>query len=187
MPRAKLIAGALALGFLAAGCQQANTALDRTIGPGASTSSLTPADAEFVLRAADSSNAEIALGELAQQNASSASVKEFGADMVTSHTRLNEMLASVATARGLTPPTTPTAPAQAVAAALGTRTGTAFDRAYLEQQVASHDMTRALFRHAARNADEASIRTFAQRHVSEIEEHLERAERLQRSTTVASN
>ncbi len=185
MSRAKLIASTLALGLVAAGCQQTSTAIDRTIGPGASTSSLTPADAEFVLRAADSSNAEIALGELAQENAQSASVKEFGRDMIASHTRLNQQLTQVATRNGLTPPTTPTAPAAAVAAALGTRTGAAFDRAYLAQQVASHDMTLALFRHAARNADDEAIREFAQRHMEEIEEHMEQAESLERA--VASN
>lgn len=187
MLRARRIAGTLALTLLAAACQQTTAALDRTVGPGATTTSLAPADTEFVLRAAESSTAEIALGELAQTNAGSASVREFGADMVTSHTRLNEMLSGVAGARGLTPSTAVAAPSHAVAAALGTRTGAAFDRAYLTQQVAAHDMTLALFRHAARNADDATIRDFAQDHAGEVEEHMERAQRLLSSTTVAAN
>lgn len=185
MPRAKLAASMLVLGLFVAGCEQTNRAIDRTIGPGASTSSLTPADAEFVLRAADSSNAEIALGQLAQEKAQSAAVREFGQDMVTSHTRLNQELTQVATQNGLTPPTTPTAPSTAVATALGTRTGAAFDRAYLTQQVAAHDMTLALFRHAAQNAENTAIRSFAQRHADEIEEHLERAQSLLRAVSTS--
>jgi putative membrane protein len=39
---------------------------------------LSPADTEFALRAASGSNAEISLGELAQKNAASPAVKEFG-------------------------------------------------------------------------------------------------------------
>lgn len=184
MLQAKPIVAILVLALLAAGCQRASSALDRTIGPGASTSTLTPADAEFVLRAADSSNAEIALGELAQQNAGSAAVKAFAREMVTEHTRLNEELTAMATREGLSPPTTPTAPAAAVAAALDTRTGAAFDRAYLTEQIAAHDMTLALFRHAAENAEDSSIQSFARSHADEIEEHMEEAQRLLRSVAV---
>jgi putative membrane protein len=185
MPEAKLIVTVLALTLVAA-CQQASSAIDRTVGPGASTSTLTPADAEFVLRAADSSNAEIALGELAQENAGSPAVKAFAREMVAEHTRLNEELTAIATREGLSPPSTPTAPAAAVAAALDTRTGAAFDRAYLTQQIAAHDLTLALFRHAAENAEDASVQSFARAHADEIEEHMEEAERLLRGVAVGT-
>lgn len=62
-------------------------------------------------------------------------------------------------------------------------TGAASDRAYLTEQVAAHDLTLALFRHAARNAEDDALRSFAQRHADEVAEHMQRAERLLRATT----
>ena len=178
------LAGVAIVLALVAGCQQASkqvsTAVDRTVGPGASTSSLSPADAEFVLRVADGGNAEIARGELAQTNAASADVKRFGQRMIEEHTRLNQELASLAEQRGLSAPKMPSTIDQSVAAALGTRTGAAFDRAYLAEQVAAHQMTLALFRNAAANADDAALRSFAQNHTKTIQQHLEQAQALVR-------
>jgi putative membrane protein len=180
MPSPKLAVAALALGLLAAGCQQAGTAIDRSIGPGATATTLSPADTEFALRAASGSNAEISLGELAQKNAASPAVKEFGQRMIADHRRLNQELTTIVGARGLTPPSTPSEPEVAAAAALSQRTGAAFDRAYLEEQVAAHELTLTLFRHAARNAGDPSLRSFAAREAGTIEEHLEEAQSLLR-------
>jgi putative membrane protein len=178
------LAGTMVVLALLPGCQQASrhvsTAVDRTVGSGASTSSLSPADAEFVLRVADGSNAEIALGELAQTNAASAEVKRFGQRMIEEHTRLNQELASLAELRGLSVPKLPSSIDQSVAAALGTRTGAAFDRAYLDEQVAAHQMTLSLFRHAAENADDQALRAFAQSHVRTIQQHINEAQTLAR-------
>ena len=183
MSHRKLAAATVALTLLA-GCQQASkqvsTVVDKTVGAGASTSSLSPADAEFVLRVADGGNAELALGELAQTNAASAAVKEFGRRMVEEHTRLNQELASLAEQRGLSAPTLPSSINQSVAAALGTRTGAAFDRAYLDEQAAAHQMTLTLFRNAADNADDQALRAFARSHVGIIQQHLDRAQTLSR-------
>jgi putative membrane protein len=159
MPSPKLAVAALALGLLAAGCQQAGTAIDRTIGPGATATTLSPADTEFALRAASGSNAEISLGELAQKNAASPAVKEFGQRMIADHRRLNQELTTIVGARGLTPPSTPSEPEVAAAAALSQRTGAAFDRA---------------------NAGDPSLRSFAAREAGTIEEHLEEAQSLLR-------
>ena len=183
MSHRKLAAATVALALLA-GCQQASkqvsTVVDKTVGSGASTSSLSPADAEFVLRVADGGNAELALGELAQTNAASAEVKKFGQRMIEEHTRLNQELASLAEQRGLSAPKMPSSIDQSVAAALGTRTGAAFDRAYLDEQIAAHQMTLTLFRHAAENADDQALRAFAQNHVKTIQQHLNQAQTLRR-------
>lgn len=180
------LAAALALGLLAAGCQQVTTAMDKTIGAGASTSSLSPADAEFALRTAYNGNAEVALGELAQTNAASAQVKAFAQKMIQDHTRLNQDLGMIVRQRGLTPPTGTTAPDQAVAAALGTRTGPAFDQAYIAQQIGAHQMTLALFEHAGQHADDPAVRSFARRESDTIREHLREAQSLQRQVRAGS-
>jgi putative membrane protein len=181
------LAAVLVLGLLAAGCQEVTRAMDKTIGAGASTSSLTPADAEFALRAAYGGSAEVTLGELAQTNAASSEVKAFGQKMIQDHTRLNQDLGTIVRQRGLTPPTGTTAPDQAVAAALGTRMGTAFDQAYLAQQVGAHEMTLALFQHAAQNAEDPAVRSFARRESDTIREHLRQAQSLLRKVRAAAS
>jgi putative membrane protein len=100
--------------------------------------------------------------------------------MIEEHTRLNQELASLAEMRGLSVPKLPSSIGQSVAAALGTRTGAAFDRAYLDEQVAAHQMTLSLFRHAAENADDQALRAFAQSHVRTIQQHLNEAQTLGR-------
>ncbi len=67
-----------------------------------------------------------------------------------------------------------------MAAALGTRTGAAFDRAYLDQQVVAHQTTLTLFQNAAEDADDQALRTFAQNHVRAIQQHLDQAQTLRR-------
>ena len=62
-------------------------------------------DQTFVNAAARGGKWEVEMGKLAQENASSPDVKQFGAKMVTDHTRLNTELGSVATSIGLTVPT----------------------------------------------------------------------------------
>ena len=64
-------------------------------------------DQTFVDEASRGGKMEVELGQLAQRNASSSAVREFGARMVKDHTRLNNELGSVATSIGLTVPTNP--------------------------------------------------------------------------------
>src|SRR3712207_8102946 len=45
------------------------------------------------------------------------------------------------------------------------------DRAYVAQQIGSHELSLALFRHAAENGQDPALRSFARQHVSRSEEH----------------
>src|SRR5271166_1997335 len=63
-----------------------------------------PEDQTFVNEASQGGEMEVKLGQLAERKGSSSEVKEFGAHMVTDHTRLNKELGSVATSIGLTVP-----------------------------------------------------------------------------------
>ena len=71
------------------------------------TSSLSAADRSFISQAAYGSLAEVELGELAQTQASSQQVREFGGRMVTEHTQMNKDLVALASNKGVTPPSAP--------------------------------------------------------------------------------
>src|SRR5579864_8800068 len=64
-------------------------------------------DASFYKNAAEGGMAEVELGNLAQKNGKSQSVKDFGAMMVKDHSAANEKLKSVAAAKNVALPSSP--------------------------------------------------------------------------------
>lgn len=143
-------------------------------GSGGSATSLTAADQSFLTQAAYGGLAEVTLGETAQRRAASADVRELGRTLATEHGRANEELATLARAKGMSPPTSPDAGRAAIATALGRLEGPAFDRQYLQQQITEHDVTIALFDSAARNATDPDIRAFATKWLPPIRQHTDR-------------
>jgi predicted outer membrane protein len=60
-------------------------------------------DQDFVMKAASGGMMEVELGNMAQQNASSQRVKDFGSMMVRDHSKANDELMSFASRRNLMP------------------------------------------------------------------------------------
>src|SRR5579872_617760 len=65
---------------------------------------LSKADMNFMKEAAEGGMAEVELGKLAQQNAQSDQVNQFGQRMVTDHSNANQQLTSIASSKGMTLP-----------------------------------------------------------------------------------
>ena len=70
-------------------------------------SGVSAADRHFMDKAAQGGMAEVELGQLAEQNASSQEVKDFGKRMVTDHSKANDELKQLASKQDVTLPTTP--------------------------------------------------------------------------------
>ncbi len=134
---------------------------------------LTAAEQAFVIEAAQHGTAEVQLGRLAEQKASSASVRDFGRRMVQQHSQSNQELMQVASRSGMSPPTTLPAAAQAVQNQLQQLSGSSFDRQYIEQQHAAHTAQVTMFRFTADNASNPALRSFAQRNVPVLQQHLD--------------
>lgn len=143
-----------------------------TSRPGAAQTGVPVADQAFVAQAAYGGLSEVALGELANKQAGSPQVQQFGQRMFTEHRRANEELVAIAKRKGITPPTAPDAGRQAVAAALATLEGANFDRQYLQQQLAEHEMAVALYRAEATNGADPDIRAFATKWLPALEDHV---------------
>src|SRR5512144_1457611 len=65
---------------------------------------LSQKDKQFLQKAAQGGMVEVELGRLAQQNASSDAVKQFGKRMVDDHSQANDKLMQIAEKHGVTPP-----------------------------------------------------------------------------------
>jgi putative membrane protein len=91
--------------------------------------------------------------------------------MVADHTQANQELAAIASARGISPPTAADPGRQAVASALGSASGTNFDRQYIQQQIADHEVSMVLFQNEANNSQDPELRAFAQKYAPIVQRH----------------
>ncbi|HEX2940752.1 MAG TPA: DUF4142 domain-containing protein [Rhodopila sp.] len=137
---------------------------------------MSPQDKEFATRAASSGMAEVSMGALAQRNANSAQVKQFGERMVTDHTKANAELKAVAQQQHLTLPNAIDPTDQAAEQRLSSTKGQAFDTAYMRNQVADHQQDIALFRREAQSGQDPALKNFAEKTLPILQEHLQLAE-----------
>ena len=127
----------------------------------AATARLNDVDRQFVAAAASGGVAEVDTARLAEQQAGKAEVKSFAQRMITDHTKANQQLASLASQEGLTAPTEPDAKQKATATKLKTLSGTAFDRAYVKDEIQDHKETIALFQKEAKSSQDPQLKQFA--------------------------
>ena len=160
-----------------------STGVDRGLGTGASAkpgslASMAKYDGTFLRDAAQASTAEVALGNLAQKKAASASVKAFAQKMVTDHTRIYDELVKVAAGKRAAVPAQPNAAQEGTAARLGKLSGAAFDRAFAKVMVADHKKAVSLFQSEASNGRDAELKAFASSMLPMLDEHLKMAQQL---------
>jgi putative membrane protein len=156
--------------------------------------SLTAADRRFLDEAIKSSNAEVVLGQIAEQRASSSEVKEFGRKMQHDHSQANQELQALHAGRA--PATAAseaasrrgdesklTAEQRRVADELRGLDGPRFDAAYAQHMVKMHEKDIERFEKAANDdAHSAAVRQAAQRKLDTLREHLASAESLEQRT-----
>jgi putative membrane protein len=160
-----------------------STGADGSMGTGASAkpgslAGMAKYDGGFVRDAAQANMAEVALGNLAQKKAASASVKAFGRKMVTDHTKSYDELAKIAGGKGAVVLAQPNAAQERTAAKLAKLSGVAFDRAFAKVMVADHKKAVSLFNNEASNGRDADIKAFASSTLPTLEDHLKMAQQL---------
>lgn len=156
-----------------------------------SSTQLNAADRMFVKKAAQGGMAEVQLGQLAEQKASSDAVKKFGEHMVADHTKANDQLKEVASSQGVTLPTSLDAKDQALYNRLSGLSGAAFDKAYMRAMVNDHTQDVAQFQKESETAHDQAVRTFASNTLPTLEDHLHMARKVRHdmaiSTTAEAN
>src|SRR6185437_7571900 len=139
------------------------------------TSGRQTSDHMFLQKAAQANMAEIQMGQLAQQNGSNASVKQYGERMVTDHSKLNDEAKELAEKKGITLPTTVTQKDQATYQDLSSKTGNDFDKAYITEMIKDHQTDIAEFQKEARSAMDPDIKSLASKALPTLREHLQLA------------
>lgn len=118
-------------------------------------------DADFILRAAEISLAEIKLGQLAQQRGTGSEVKQLGKIMVAEHTKAMKALMALAKTNTVTLPTEPGSKTMDTYNILKAKSGKAFDRAYSDMMVTGHNDAILLFEQTAASANDEKIKAWA--------------------------
>jgi len=139
------------------------------------------ADQSFVIDAAQGGMAEVELGRLAVQKASSDRVKQFGQRMVTDHGKANEELKSVAEAKKISLPTDVGAKHKATHDRLAKLSGPAFDQAYIQEMVTDHQQDITEFRKESENGKDAAVKAFASKALPTLEEHMKMVQEISQS------
>jgi putative membrane protein len=141
------------------------------------------ADQSFAKEAASGGMAEVKLGQLAQANGSSDSVKQFGKRMVTDHSKANDQLKDAASRDNITTPGEIDKTDQATYDRLSKLSGAEFDKAYADEMVKDHKKDIASFKKEADSGMNPEIKQFASKTLPTLEEHLKMAEEMQKTVS----
>jgi len=142
----------------------------------ASAGKLTGADKTFVEKAAIGGMAEVQLGNLAQQKAANDQVKQFAARMVTDHSKANDELKQIASAKGVQLPTSLDKKHQSDMERLQKMSGADFDKAYMSHMVDDHKTDVSDFKKEAGSGRDSDLKSFASKTLPTLEEHLKMAQ-----------
>lgn len=144
-------------------------------------------DAQIAAIVVSANQVDIDAGELASRNASTPDVRTFGQQMVTDHTGVNKSAVDLVTKLKVTPQENETSRAlkaggEKNVARLKTLTGAAFDKAYIDHEVAYHaQVLDALDKTLIPNASNAELKALLVKVRPAFVAHLEHAKGLQKS------
>jgi putative membrane protein len=130
------------------------------------------ADQDFILAAAQGGMTEVKLGELASTNGKRDDVKEFGQLMVKDHTAINNDLKALAAQKGVTLPDSLDAKHQGTVDKLTVLTGSGFDDAYIADMIKGHKADAKAFRAESAATQDADIKSFLDKSIPVVEAHL---------------
>ena len=132
------------------------------------------ADKNFMVAAAEGGMLEVRLGEIAQKKGAKQDVKEFGAMMVADHGKAGEDLKAVSAKLDVKLPASLDAKHKAIVDKLESLSGSAFDKAYLDEMLKAHMKDASAFEDASKTAKDPDVKAFAQRTLPVVQAHLTR-------------
>jgi putative membrane protein len=136
---------------------------------------LSPADKNFVAKAAEGGMMEVQAGQIAAQQGEDQKVKDFGQKMVTDHTANNAKLSALAQTKGITLPAALDAKDQAMLTKMQGMSGEKFDKAYLKAQVNGHQKMLKLMQAEEKTGTDPDLKSFATATAPTVQEHLDMA------------
>jgi putative membrane protein len=135
-------------------------------------------DTKFMKDAAAANMAEVEVGRLASEKASSTEVRDFGRMLVDDHSKAMDELKSLASKKNVALPTEPTAEQKAEKARLSKLSGRAFDDAFAKAMVGDHEKAVKLFRDEHTSGTDPDAKSWAGNTLPTLEKHRDEAKKL---------
>lgn len=135
-------------------------------------------DRLFVKKAIEGGNAEVQLGQLAEQKAQSPDVKQFAQKMVHDHMQLGDDLKPIAQRLSIEPPTGISMKDKMFSKKLEGLSGNDFDREYMKAMVKDHQEDLRQFRDEENSTQDPNLKQAAEHGASVISQHLQLAEQI---------
>jgi putative membrane protein len=139
---------------------------------------LSAADYKFAKEAASGGMMEVTLGKVAADKSVNPAVRQFGQRMVTDHGKAGDDLAKIASSKGASLPSEPTAVQQKETERLAKLSGPEFDKAYMALMVRDHKADEKEFKRASENTQDPELKAFAATTLTVVQDHLKMAEEL---------
>ena len=146
------------------------------LATGAAPAAVSSAENKFATEAAQGGVAEVEMGQLALQKATSPEVKQFAQRMVSDHTQANQELMLLAKSEGMDLPFQVDAKHKSAMERLQGMYGTAFDTAYMQSMVQDHEWDVADFQKEAQSGSDSGLKAFAQKFLPVLQQHLQMAQ-----------
>jgi putative membrane protein len=141
-------------------------------------------DQQFVNLAAQTDMVEANLGQLAQSNAASQQVKDYGQMLVTDHTNdYNQLYAAAHQANLDVPNAIDAAHDKAMIDPFQKLKGAAFDHRYVHEMVAGHTKAIATYKKEAADGQNDALKAYAEQALPVLQKHLDVAKGLEKSKT----
>jgi putative membrane protein len=141
--------------------------------PGANAApTVSTADQDFILAAAQGGLTEVRMGEMASQQGMRDDVKAFGQKMVKDHTAINDDLKALAAQKGVSLPYSLDANHQMMVDKMAALTGSEFDNAYIKGMIKDHKMDAKEFKSEDTGTKDQDIKDFLDKTIPVVDEHL---------------
>lgn len=152
-----------------------------TTNTNTSNTPLSKDDSSFVMEAAAGGMMEVQAGQVAQQQAASQRVKDFGSMMVTDHSKANDELKSYASGHGITVPSSLPADKQKEVDNLKKLNGAAFDKKYVSMMLDDHQKDVAKFKQESTGANDPQLKQWAGNTLPVLQKHLDSIQAIKKS------
>jgi len=179
MKRYSYVTAVLAASLAACNNQQSsdNSSTDANAVAANESAAASTVDTQFVTEAMQGDNGEVAIGQLAQAQASSQAAKDFGKMLETDHGAHKDKLAALASANGIATTSDPSPEGKANLDKLKPLKGAEFDKAFKAAMIEDHQKDIAKYEKQAASGD-AQTAALAKETLPTLRKHLATAKSL---------
>ena len=129
--------------------------------------------------------AEVAVADLARQQASQDAVKQYAEHLRSDHEQATEKLKSIAAQKGIDLPTDADAKHKRERDKLAKKQGGDFDKAFIDSMIKDHKSVIKEFEKEAKDGKDPELKAFADTMLPGLRKHLQEAQQLQGTAKAA--